>query len=61
MVDYATCLAPDIELEEKISEKLRIDFSPSISHTRAEFIRFKPIAISIETKRPGMDEDTGEV
>jgi hypothetical protein len=61
MVDYCICLAPSLPLEDAIIAKLRSESTPSINHTRAEFVRFKPVAISIETKRPGMDEDAGEV
>ncbi len=61
MVDYAISLDPDKTTKHRIIEKLKADFSPTINHTKAEYVRFKPIVISIETKRPGMDEDTAKV
>jgi len=61
MVDYAISLDPDRITKRRIIEKLKADLSPSINHTKAEYVRFKPIVISIETKRPGMDEDTAKV
>jgi len=61
MVDYAISLDPDKNTMRRIIHKLKADFSPSINHTKAEYVRFKPIVISIETKRPGMDEDTAKV
>jgi hypothetical protein len=61
MVDYAISLDPDRTTKRRIIEKLKADLSPSINHTKAEYVRFKPIVISIETKRPGMDEDTAKV
>lgn len=61
MVDYAISLDPDRTTKRRIIEKLKADLSPSINHTKAEYVRFKPIVISREIKRPGMDEDTAKV
>jgi hypothetical protein len=61
MVDYVINLDPDRTTKRRIIEKLKADFSPSINHTKAEYVRFKPIVISLETKRPGTDEDTAIV
>lgn len=61
MVDYAICLDPDVATKRRIIKKLKSEFTPSINHTKAEYVRFKPIVISLETKRPGMDEDTAKV
>lgn len=61
MVDYVISLDPDLTTMRRIIDKLKSEFTPSINHTKAEYVRFKPIVISLETKRPGMDEDTAKV
>jgi hypothetical protein len=61
MVDYVISLDPDLTTMRRIIDKLKLEFAPSINHTKAEYVRFKPIVISLETKRPGMDEDTAKV
>ena len=61
MVDYALVLVPDYGTHTAITAKLRKGSLLSINHTKAEYVRFKPITASIETKRPGMDEDGAKV
>ena len=61
MVDYALVLVPDHSTHKAITARLRKDGLLSINHTKAEYVRFKPITVSIETKRPGMDEDSAKV
>lgn len=61
MVDYALILVPDPQTHEAITSKLRSNNLQSINHTKAEYVRFKPITVSMETKRPGMDEDSAKV
>lgn len=58
MVDYALIIKPSAAMAEKIRSKLRAKGPGSINHTAAEYIRFDPIAISIETKRAAIAEDT---
>jgi hypothetical protein len=61
MVGYALVLIPDYDTHKAITAKLRKGGLLSINHTKAEYVRFKPITVSIETKRPGMDEDGAKV
>ena len=61
MVDYALVLVPDYETHKAITARIRKGGFLSINHTKAEYVRFKPITASIETKRPGMDEDCAKV
>lgn len=61
MVDYAIVLVPGIRTHKQITAKLRSDNLLSINHTKAEYVRFKPITVSIETKRPGMEEDSAKI
>jgi hypothetical protein len=61
MVDYALVLIPDPATHRAILARLRADNLASINHAKAEYVRFKPITVSIETKRPGMDEDSAKV
>ena len=57
MVDYAVVIRPSQEVERHIRSKLRANDSYSINHTDADYIRFSPIALSIETKRAAIEED----
>jgi len=59
MVDYALCIDLDTsaDMHGRIIERLRAEGKSSINHTAAEYVRFKPIAVSIETKRGNVDED----
>lgn len=50
-VDYAIILEPSEELRPRIKDKVERSFSTTINHTAQEHIRYKPIAIGIETKR----------
>jgi len=62
MVDYALILetwSPD--LHEGVIKTLRSEGKPSINHTGMESVRFSPIAVSIETKRGTIEEDTANV
>jgi hypothetical protein len=61
MVNDTICISGDRKLDNVIIAKLQSQSTASIKNTRVEFVRFKPIAISIKAKRPGIDEDTGEV
>jgi hypothetical protein len=61
MVDYAIVFVPDIQMHKDITTKLRSDNLLSINYTKAEYVRFKPITVSIETKRPGIDEDSAKI
>lgn len=61
MVDYALVLIPSYTLHKSITTLLRAKSLASINATKAEYVRFKPITVSIETKRPGMDEDGAKV
>lgn len=78
MVDYALVICPprsldQRSLEKRIINKLRSFTSPlssfyqpidqlTINHTKAEYLRFKPIAVSIETKRADAgDEEAGKI
>ena len=59
MVDYALCIDLDTssDMHQRIIDTLRAEGKPSINHSAAEYVRFKPIAVSIETKRGNVDED----
>ena len=57
MVDYAMVMRPSEELRSHIRYKLRQDGIYSINHTDAEYVRFSPIALSVETKRAAIEED----
>ncbi|KAF4545904.1 uncharacterized protein LTHEOB_4556 [Lasiodiplodia theobromae] len=50
-VDYAIILEPSEDLRPRIKDKVKRSFSTTINHTAQEHIRYKPIAIGIETKR----------
>ena len=57
MIDYALVIDPSRELHQQIIFRLRAEGKGSINHTMAEYIRFLPIAVSIETKHAAVDED----
>ena len=57
MVDYAIIMKGLPGLREKIRAKLRAEGGPSINHTSASYIKYDPIAVSIETKRANIEED----
>jgi hypothetical protein len=61
IVDYAIVYVPDHETDKRIIAKLKSRFEHIINHIKAVCVRYKPIAISIETKRPRMDEDGAKV
>lgn len=61
MVNYAILLVPDVQMRKDIVAKLLSLNFLSINHTKAEYLLVKPITVSIETKRPGMDEDGAKV
>jgi hypothetical protein len=61
MVDYALVLKQPPDLDERITNTLHAENRPSINHTKMEAVRFSPIAVSIETKRGAVDEDTAFV
>jgi len=57
MVDYAIVIRPAQDLLYRIKDMLRENDGFSINQTDARYVRFKPIGLSIETKRGGIDED----
>lgn len=57
MVDYAMVIRPAQDLLYRIKDLLREIDGFSINHTDARYVRFKPIGLSIETKRGGIDQD----
>lgn len=70
MVDYAIVInpslrrsgEPDTSLHNRIIERLtRQGGDASINQTMADWVRFKPIAINIETKRGAVSEVEGHV
>lgn len=70
MVDYAIVINPSQDftgdasksLHNHIIEKLRVEkASASINHTAAEWVRFKPIGVNIETKKGAVGEDEAHV
>lgn len=61
MVDYALVLEEPQDIYGGIINTLRAENRPSINHTKMEGVRFSPIAVSIETKRGAVDEDTAYV
>jgi hypothetical protein len=61
MVDYALIIESSGVMQSRILSTLRVEGKPSINHTNTEHIRFTPIAVSIETKRGAIDEDSANV
>lgn len=61
MVDYAFVITPDWDLLEKITNRLKGLLESTINHTKAEHLRYKPIAVSFETKKPGTDGEGANV
>ena len=70
MVDYAIVIKPNRDfssdtsqcLHSRIIEKLRPEKGvASINQTASEWVRFKLIAVNIETKRGAVDEDKAHV
>lgn len=61
MVDYALVLITNSESHTTITAKLRQGGLLSINHMMAEDVRSKRITASIETKRPGMNEDGAKI
>lgn len=57
-MNYALILQPSRAVEEKIKAVLTQRNDYSINYTNAEYLRFKPIAVSFETKR-AVEEDSG--
>ncbi len=59
LVDYVMTIDSSFDFRNRIVAKLSSQrFVPSINQTSAEWIRFNPIAVSIETKRGAVDQDT---
>lgn len=58
MVDYCLILR---DLEDSVKAKLKANRIDTINHTDAPYLRFNPIAVSIETKRGGEDEEAANV
>lgn len=56
MVDYAMIIEPLPNLADSIDEKVRHRGETSINHTDQSHVLKTPIAVGIETKRPGSDE-----
>ena len=70
MVDYAIVINPSQRfigdpsklLHNHIIEKLRVENAgASINQTAAEWVRFKPIAVNVETKKGAVGEDEAHV
>ncbi len=62
LVDYVMTIDSSFDFRNRVVAKLSSQrFVPSINQTSAEWIRFNPIAVSIETKRGAVDEDTAYV
>ena len=69
MVDYAIVINPSRKftddasksLHNHIIEKLRTENAASINQTAAEWIRFKPIGVNVETKKGAVGEDDAHV
>ena len=70
MVDYAILINPSQKfagdpskfLHNHIIEKLRVEKAgASINQTASDWVRFKPIAVSVETKRGAVGEDETHV
>ena len=58
MIDYAMVIEPSAGLKEAITDVLIGETGGySINHTDAEYLRFSPITISMETKKPGMGQE----
>ena len=66
MVDYAIVINPSRDFTEDASaslhkhiiEKLRVEgIGASINQTAADYVRFKPIGVNIETKKGAVGED----
>ena len=69
MVDYAIMINPSREftdpssgnLHNHVVEKLKVEKAVSINQTAAEYVRYKPIAVNIETKRGAVGEDEAHI
>lgn len=61
MVDYAMVIRPDSNMSQRIRHKLLSDNTLSINQTEAEYVRYHPITINIETKRAAIEEDKAYV
>ena len=69
MVDYAIVINPSQNfsgdpsksLHNRIIEKLRVETGASINQTSAEWVRFKPIGVNVETKKGTVGEDEAHV
>ena len=61
MVDYVFVITPDWDLHEKITRRLKVLLESTINHTKAEHLRYKPITVSFETKKPGTDGEGANV
>ncbi|KAL8716531.1 MAG: hypothetical protein Q9225_006150 [Loekoesia sp. 1 TL-2023] len=57
MVDYAMVIQPPEAMLERMEVRFRDKDEDSINHTDAEYLRFKPVTVSIETKRAAVGED----
>ena len=68
LVDYAIVMEPTADMNARVNATLAHQVSlkgqrvvASIKSTSAEWIRFRPIAVSIETKRYANYQDSGEL
>lgn len=61
IVDFVLMVEPNETLHKKILQTLAGEVlshtKKSINHVGAEYLRFKPVAIGVETKRAAVDED----
>ena len=53
MVDYTICLEPQNELEQLMLSTLDASYNESINVSQYQPLRYRPIGVSIETKRTG--------
>lgn len=65
MVDYVLLMEPDAKMHVNITrilnEGLLLTDRSIINHFSSEGLRFKPIAVGVETKRAAIDEDAAHV
>ncbi len=63
MVDYSINLLPNEDIKNAIIRLLRVQSYDlqTINQTRADPVRFRPIAISIETKTPNASQQEASI
>ena len=61
MADFALIIHPRAGVEEDVVHKCQAAGTASINQTSVEYLRFAPIAVSIETKRGAVNEDEAHI